>query len=61
MANDIMIDIESLNTTPDCVILSIGAVRFDPKGNGIVERLFRVPDPAAIGVRGGVAQGAEVG
>lgn len=39
MANDIMIDIESLNTTPDCVILTIGAVRFDPKGLGVVERL----------------------
>lgn len=39
MANHIMIDIESLNTTPDCVILTIGAVRFDPKGTGIVERL----------------------
>ena len=39
MANDIMIDIESLNTTPDCVILTIGAVRFDPKGSGVAERL----------------------
>jgi hypothetical protein len=39
MANDIMIDIESLNTTPDCVILTIGAVRFDPRGQGVVERL----------------------
>jgi hypothetical protein len=39
MANDIMIDIESLNTTPNCVILTIGAVRFDPKGSGIAERL----------------------
>ena len=39
MANDIMVDIESLDTCPDCVILTIGAVRFDPKGNGVVERL----------------------
>ena len=39
MANDIMIDIESLDTTPDCVILTIGAVRFDPKGSGVVEKL----------------------
>lgn len=39
MANDVMIDIESLNTTPDCVILTIGAVRFDPKGSGVVEKL----------------------
>lgn len=39
MANDIMIDIESLDTSPNCVILTIGAVRFDPRGMGIVERL----------------------
>jgi hypothetical protein len=39
MANDIMIDIESLDTTPNCVILTIGAVRFDPRGEGVVERL----------------------
>jgi hypothetical protein len=36
---DIMIDIESLDTGPDCVILTIGAVLFDPKGVGIIERL----------------------
>jgi exodeoxyribonuclease VIII len=36
---DIMIDIESLDTGPDCVILTIGAVLFDPKGQGIIERL----------------------
>lgn len=36
---DVMIDIESLNTTPDCVILTIGAVLFDPKGHGIIDRL----------------------
>jgi len=34
-----MIDIESLDTGPDCVILTIGAVLFDPKGVGIIERL----------------------
>ena len=39
MAQDIMIDIESLDTTPDCAILTIGAVRFDPRGSGVVERL----------------------
>jgi hypothetical protein len=36
MAADIMIDLETLDTTPYCVILTIGAVRFDPKGNGVV-------------------------
>jgi hypothetical protein len=39
MANDIMVDMETLDTSPNCVILTIGAVRFDPKGNGVVERL----------------------
>ena len=34
-----MIDLETLDTTPNCVILTIGAVRFDPKGQGIVEKL----------------------
>lgn len=36
MANDLMIDIESLDTSPYCVILTIGIVRFDPYGSGIV-------------------------
>lgn len=36
---DIMIDIESLDTSPDCVILTIGAVLFDPIGDGAIERL----------------------
>lgn len=39
MANNIMIDLETLDTSPYCVILTIGAVRFDPKGTGVVERL----------------------
>jgi hypothetical protein len=39
MASHVMIDIESLDTSPNCVILTIGAVRFDPKGDGIVEKL----------------------
>jgi hypothetical protein len=39
MANDVMIDMETLSTSPNCVILTIGAVRFDPRGEGVVERL----------------------
>jgi len=39
MANDIMIDMETLDTSPYCVILTIGCVRFDPYGSGVVERL----------------------
>ena len=41
MANDIMIDMETLSTNPDCVILTIGAVRFDPRGDGVA-RTIRV-------------------
>lgn len=39
MSNDVMIDMETLDTTPNCVVLTIGAVRFNPKGDGVVERL----------------------
>ena len=38
MANDIMIDLETLDTSPYCVILTIGVVRFDPYGEGVAER-----------------------
>jgi len=37
MANDLMIDLETLDTSPYCVILTIGIVRFDPYGQGIAE------------------------
>ena len=33
MATDAMIDIETLGTEPDCVILSVGAVKFNPYTN----------------------------
>lgn len=36
---DIMIDLETLDTTPYCVILTIGVVKFNPKGQGIIEKL----------------------
>lgn len=39
MASDIMIDMETLDTNPYCVILTIGLVRFDPYGKGIAETL----------------------
>lgn len=43
MANDLMIDLETLDTTPYCVILTIGVVRFDPHGTGVVEKLTLKP------------------
>lgn len=43
MANHVMIDLETLHTDPDCVVLTIGAVRFDPRGDGIAESLELKP------------------
>lgn len=40
---DVMIDLETLEVLPDCVILSIGAVSFDPRGHDIIERLELKP------------------
>ena len=37
MNTDIMIDLETLNTTPDAAILTIGAVKFDPFGSEVKE------------------------
>jgi hypothetical protein len=39
MASHIMIDMETLDTAPSTVILTIGAVKFDPRGVGVVEKL----------------------
>jgi hypothetical protein len=44
MADHIMIDLETLDTAPSCVILSIGAVRFDPKGTGVAEKFSMKPN-----------------
>ena len=38
-ADHCMIDIESLDTSPNCVILTIGIVLFDPKGSGITDTI----------------------
>lgn len=35
----VMIDLETLDVKPECVILTIGAVRFDPLGSGVIEEL----------------------
>jgi hypothetical protein len=37
MNTDIMIDLETLATTPDAAVLTIGAVKFDPFGEDIKE------------------------
>lgn len=43
MPSHVMIDIETLATTPDCVILSIGVVKFNPFGQGIIDKLELKP------------------
>lgn len=40
---DVMIDLETLSTRPNCVVLTIGAVAFDPRGEGVTERLDLKP------------------
>ena len=37
MNTDIMIDLETLATSPDAAILTIGAVRFDPFGRELTD------------------------
>jgi hypothetical protein len=39
MATAIMLDMETLDTATSTVILTIGAVLFDPMGSGVIERL----------------------
>ncbi len=39
MASSIMIDMETLSTDVSTVILTIGAVRFDPRGTGVIEKI----------------------
>jgi hypothetical protein len=43
MPSHLMIDIESLDTSPNCVILTIGVVKFNPKGTGVLDRLELKP------------------
>ena len=40
MTKHCMIDMETLGTSPDCIILTIGAVHFDPFSNTIIDELY---------------------
>ena len=40
MARHLMVDLETLATSPDAVILTIGAVTFDPASNKIFDKLY---------------------
>lgn len=44
MARHIMIDLETLHVRTDAVILTIGAVAFDPRGEGIQDSFYIKPD-----------------
>ena len=36
----LMVDLETMATTPSSVVLTLGAVHFDPYGNGVDEKLY---------------------
>lgn len=43
MPSHLMLDLETLDTTPNAVILSIGIVKFNPKSKGVYDRLLLKP------------------
>src|SRR5665647_2128309 len=45
MAQHLMVDLETLGTTPDAAVLSIGACYFDPLGTVPEGTLFEPPNP----------------
>lgn len=40
MAKHLMVDLETMAVTPRAVVLSLGAVHFDPYGNGYTDKLY---------------------
>ena len=40
MARHLMVDLETLATSPNATILTIGAVTFDPASNKIFDKLY---------------------
>lgn len=40
MAKHLMVDMETIATSPNAVVLSLGAVHFDPWGNGITDQIY---------------------
>jgi hypothetical protein len=52
MAKHLMVDMETMAVTPDAVVLTLGAVHFNPYGNGIGEKLYfrvNIDDQDALG------------
>ena len=40
MIKHLMLDLETLSVAPDAVILTLGAVQFDPFGKGVIDELY---------------------
>lgn len=40
----IMLDLETISTDSDAVVVAIGAVKFDPYGTGVIQTFYRVPN-----------------
>ena len=40
MAKALMVDLETMSTRPDATILTLGAVHFNPYGNGVGEKIY---------------------
>lgn len=40
MGKSLMVDLETMAVSPRAVVLSLGAVHFDPKGSGIIDQLY---------------------
>ena len=53
---DVMLDLETLGTRPGCVILTLGAVKFDPFSNTLGDGLYVRPDVDEQLARGREAQ-----
>jgi len=52
MAKHLMLDMETLAVTPNAVVLSLGAVKFNPYGNGYSDKIYfriSIDDQDALG------------
>lgn len=52
MTTHVMVDIETLGKNNDAVILSIGACKFDPMGDSIIDSFYVAIDPATCVANG---------
>jgi len=52
MAKALMVDLETMDTSPDATILTLGAVHFNPYGNGVGDKIYfrvSIDDQDALG------------